>query len=56
MVDNNKESSGVKKSESLSIIRFIVTYVVLMGAFFLLIGLKPVRVFLLVPHLSYVRI
>ncbi len=43
MVDNNKESSGVKKSESLSIIRFIVTYVVLMGAFFLLIGLKPVQ-------------
>lgn len=43
MVDNNKESSGVKKSESLSVIRFIVTYVVLMGAFFLLIGLKPVQ-------------
>jgi len=47
MVDNNIESNDVKKdakkSESLSIIRFIVTYVVLMGLFFLLIGLKPVQ-------------
>jgi len=47
MVDNNIESNDVKKdakkSESLSIIRFVVTYVVLMGLFFLLIGLKPVQ-------------
>jgi len=43
MTENNKVSRTAKKSESLSIIRFIVTYVVLMGVFFLLIGLKPVK-------------
>ncbi len=43
MTDKNNNSTAQKKSESLSIIRFIVTYVVLMGAFFLLIGLKPVQ-------------
>lgn len=35
---NKKEQSG-----SVSVLRFIITYVVLMGAFFLLIGLKPVQ-------------
>jgi len=43
MTENNKDLGAVKKSESLSIVRFVVTYVVLMGVFFLLIGLKPVQ-------------
>lgn len=43
MTEKKAESESVKKSESLSVIRFIVTYVVLMGVFFLLIGLKPVQ-------------
>ena len=43
MTDKNIESQTEKKSETLSIVRFIVTYVVLMGVFFLLIGLKPVQ-------------
>ncbi len=43
MTDKNNNPTAEKKSESLSIIRFIVTYVVLMGLFFLLIGLKPVQ-------------
>ncbi len=44
MTDKENNSSTVdKKSETLSIVRFIVTYVVLMGFFFLLIGLKPVQ-------------
>jgi len=43
MAENNKDLGAVKKSESLSIVRFVVTYVVLMGVFFLLIGLKPVQ-------------
>jgi exosortase H (IPTLxxWG-CTERM-specific) len=43
MTENNKDVKVEKKSESLSIIRFVVTYVVLMGVFFLLIGLKPVQ-------------
>lgn len=43
MTENNKDVEVGKKSESLSIIRFIVSYIVLMGVFFLLIGLKPVQ-------------
>jgi len=43
MTDKNIDPKVEKKSESLSIIRFVVTYVVLMGVFFLLIGLKPVQ-------------
>jgi len=44
MTDKENNSSTVeKKSETLSIVRFIVTYVVLMGFFFLLIGLKPIQ-------------
>lgn len=43
MTEDNKEVEAAKKSETLSIIRFVVTYVVLMGVFFLLIGLKPVQ-------------
>lgn len=43
MTDNNNETPVEKKSESLSVVRFVVTYVVLMGLFFLLIGLEPVK-------------
>ena len=43
MTEKNIEPKTEKKSESLSIIRFIVTYVALMGLFFLLIGLEPVK-------------
>lgn len=43
MTENDKGVEVTKKSETLSIIRFVVTYVVLMGVFFLLIGLKPVQ-------------
>ena len=43
MTDENKQADTEKKSQSLSVVRFIVTYVVLMGLFFLLIGLKPVK-------------
>ena len=39
MTDNNTES----KTSSVSIVRFIVTYVLLMGLFFVLLGLTPVR-------------
>ena len=43
MTEENKDVSPQKKSESPSVLRFIVTYVVLMGLFFLLIGLEPVK-------------
>ena len=43
MTEENKDVSPKKKSESLSVVRFIVTYVVLMGLFFLLIGLEPIK-------------
>lgn len=43
MTENSGSNEKKKKSESLNVIRFIVTYVVLMGAFFLLIGLEPVK-------------
>ena len=43
MTENDKDVGVAKKSETLSIVRFVVTYVVLMGVFFLLIGLKPVQ-------------
>lgn len=42
MSDTNT-TAPQKKSESLSVIRFILTYVILMGVFFLLIGLEPVK-------------
>ena len=42
MTDTNS-TAPQKKSESLSVIRFILTYVILMGVFFLLIGLEPVK-------------
>ena len=43
-MSENKDENAVKdKSGSVSIIRFIVTYVVLMGVFFLLLGLTPVK-------------
>ncbi len=42
MTDTNT-TEPQKKSESLSVIRFILTYVILMGVFFLLIGLEPVK-------------
>jgi len=43
MTEENKDVSPKKKSESISVLRFIVTYVVLMGLFFLLIGLEPIK-------------
>ncbi len=43
MTDNNTGSSGKGQSDSISILRFVLTYVLLMGAFFLLLGLKPVQ-------------
>ncbi len=43
MTDRNEESVKKDTSGSVSIIRFIITYVVLMGVFFLLLGLAPVR-------------
>lgn len=43
MPDKKQESANKDKSSSLSIVRFIVIYVVLMGLFFLLLGLTPVR-------------
>jgi exosortase H (IPTLxxWG-CTERM-specific) len=43
MTDKKEESANKDKSGSISIVRFIVTYVLLMGLFFLLLGLTPVR-------------
>ena len=43
MADKIEESTTTDKSNSVSIVRFIVTYVVLMGVFFILLGLTPVR-------------
>ena len=43
MTEENKDVSPQKKSESISVLRFIFTYVVLMGLFFLLIGLEPIK-------------
>ncbi|MEM7009117.1 MAG: exosortase H [Thermodesulfobacteriota bacterium] len=44
MTDTTNETpEPKKKGESLSVLRFILTYVILMGAFFLLIGLEPVK-------------
>ena len=43
MPNKNEGSTTKDKSGSVSIVRFIVTYVVLMGLFFLLIGFTPVR-------------
>ncbi len=40
---NINTSNPEKKSESPSVLRFILTYVVLMGVFFLLIGLEPIK-------------
>ena len=43
MPDKKEGSTNKDKSSPVSIVRFIVTYVVLMGLFFLLLGLTPVR-------------
>ena len=43
MTENINDSAPKKKSESLSVLRFILTYIILMGVFFLLIGLEPVK-------------
>jgi len=43
MTEKNSGSENKKESGSLNVVRFIVTYIVLMGAFFLLIGLEPVK-------------
>jgi len=43
MPDKKEAHTNKDKSGSVSIVRFIVTYVVLMGLFFLLLGLTPVR-------------
>ena len=43
MTDKKEQPTTTDKSGSVSILRFIVTYVLLMGLFFLLLGLTPVR-------------
>lgn len=43
MRDEDNNSGSKERSAQVSVLRFIVTYVVLMGLFFLLIGLKPVQ-------------
>ena len=43
MTDKKKDSPEKTQSSSISILRFVLTYVLLMGAFFLLLGLKPVQ-------------
>lgn len=43
MKDKNTDTPGKGQSDSISILRFVITYVLLMGAFFLLLGLKPVQ-------------
>jgi exosortase H (IPTLxxWG-CTERM-specific) len=39
----DSSSNGKGRRSLVSILRFIITYVLLMGAFFLLIGLKPIQ-------------
>jgi len=43
MKDRKKDSVEKGRSNSVSILRFVLTYVLLMGAFFLLLGLKPIQ-------------
>ena len=43
MKDKDTDKAGKDRSGSISILRFVLTYVLLMGAFFLLLGLKPVQ-------------
>ena len=43
MTEEAKDPNGKAGSAPVSVLRFIITYVVLMGLFFLLIGLKPVQ-------------
>lgn len=43
MTDKKEETAPKSDSGNVSIIRFIVTYIVLMGVFFLLLGLTPVK-------------
>lgn len=43
MKDKDTDKAGKDRSGSISILRFVITYVLLMGAFFLLLGLKPVQ-------------
>ncbi len=43
MTNKKEGSTTTDTSGSISIVRFIVTYVVLMGVFFLLLGFAPVR-------------
>ncbi len=43
MDDKKRDSESKGQSGSVSILRFILTYVLLMGAFFLLLGLKPIQ-------------
>ncbi|MEQ9619304.1 MAG: exosortase H [Deltaproteobacteria bacterium] len=43
MKDKNRDSESKSQSSPVTVLRFILTYVLLMGAFFLLIGLKPVQ-------------
>lgn len=43
MKDKNQDPESGSQTGSASILRFIFTYVLLMGAFFLFIGLKPVQ-------------
>ncbi len=43
MKDKDTDNTGKAQPGSISILRFVLTYVLLMGAFFLLLGLKPVQ-------------
>ncbi|HVY54501.1 MAG TPA: exosortase H [Thermodesulfobacteriota bacterium] len=43
MKDKDTDKAGKERAGSISILRFVLTYVLLMGAFFLLLGLKPVQ-------------
>lgn len=43
MKDVKNDSTGEGRQGPVSILRFVLTYVLLMGAFFLLLGLKPIQ-------------
>lgn len=43
MTEEAKDPKGKSGPVPVSVLRFVITYVVLMGLFFLLIGLKPVQ-------------
>jgi exosortase H (IPTLxxWG-CTERM-specific) len=43
MKDVSNDPTGQGRQGAVSILRFVLTYVLLMGAFFLLLGLKPIQ-------------